>query len=53
LKGEGQELFGIFVPRVRGPARIAEVEEAYQLGVRGEMGTITLITDIVAFVFHI
>ena len=38
---------------MRGPARIAEVEPAYQLGVRGEMGTVALVTDVVGFGVHI
>ena len=38
---------------MRGPARVAEVEPAYQLGVGGEMGTVTLVTDVVGFGVHI
>jgi len=42
----------VFIPGVRGPAGVAEIEPPDELGVRGEMGTITLITDVVSVVFH-
>jgi len=57
LEGEGQEETlgspNVSVPRVSLPAGIAEPEEAHLDRVRGEMGTITLITDVVGFGVHI
>jgi len=56
LKRVGQEETlgspNVSVPRVSLPAGIAEPEEAHLDRVRGEMGTITLITGVVSFVFH-